>query len=149
VLAAKMVSVPVKTARVLLVDDHPAVLRQVEQLLAGEFEVVGALADGIRLPQEIMSRQPDVLVLDVMLPWKSGLDLARGFGVEPSAPRIVFLTVHTDPDYAREAMAAGGLGYVVKARLASDLLPALHAALDGRQFISPGVVIDESTANHL
>ena len=51
--------------------------------------------------------------------------------------RLVFLTVHEDADFARAALDAGGLGYVVKARLASDLLPAIRAALADHRFISP------------
>ena len=55
--------------------------------------------------------------------------------------RLVFLTVHDDPDFAQDV---GGLGYVVKARLASDLLPAIRAALDDRLFVSPTVHLDEA-----
>lgn len=139
-----MVSVPVKTARVLLVDDHPAVVRQVEALLSGEFEIVGALADGTNLPAEIARSQPDLLLLDITLPWISGIALARELIGGMSAPRIVFLTVHEDSDYAREAFAAGGAGYVVKSRLASDLIPALHAALNDQRFVSPNIAPDES-----
>jgi DNA-binding NarL/FixJ family response regulator len=65
--------------------------------------------------------------------------------------RLVFLTVHEDADYVRAALDAGGLGYVVKARLASDLLPAIRAALADRRFISPTVHLDETrlTSPHL
>jgi len=56
-----------------------------------------------------------------------------------SRSKFVFLTVHGDEDYVREALAAGAVGYVVKSRLASDLLPALREALAGRQFISPSL----------
>jgi DNA-binding NarL/FixJ family response regulator len=56
--------------------------------------------------------------------------------------RIVFLTVHTDPDYARSAFAAGASGYVTKARLATDLIPALTSALAGERFVSPNVCTD-------
>ena len=58
--------------------------------------------------------------------------------------RLVFLTVHEDADYARAALDAGGLGYVVKSRLASDLLPAIREALANRSFISPTVRLDEA-----
>jgi len=57
--------------------------------------------------------------------------------------RLVFLTVHEDADFAKAAIDAGGLGYVVKARLASDLLPAIRAALADRRFISPTLRLDE------
>ena len=58
--------------------------------------------------------------------------------------RLVFLTVHEDADFARAALDAGGLGYVVKARLASDLLPAIRAALADRRFISSTISLEEN-----
>jgi DNA-binding NarL/FixJ family response regulator len=69
-----------------------------------------------------------------------GIDAARQRSNRPA--RLVFLTVHEDADYARAALDAGGLGYVVKARLASDLLPAIRAALADRSFISPTISLE-------
>ena len=117
-------------------DDHPAVLRQVAQLLAGAFQVVDALLDGRTLQCVVEIQHPDLVVLDITLPGVSGIELARSLTATAAGPKIVFLTVHDDPDYAREALAAGALGYVVKSRLASDLIPALHAALEGHRFVS-------------
>ena len=136
-------SASTKLSRVLLVDDHPAVLRQVAQLLSGEFEVVETLPDGRDLQHAVEARQPDVVVLDITLPGPSGIELARSLSATPAPPKVVFLTVHADPDYAREALATGALGYVVKSRLVSDLVPALHAALDGRRFVSPSPGLEE------
>ena len=126
-----------KRVRVLLVDDHPAILRQVAQLLAGEFEITDALHYGAQLEVAVAKSRPDLIVLDIALPGTNGIELARQLTAADCPARIVFLTVHADADYAREAFAAGGLGYVVKLRLGSDLLPALRAALEGRRFISP------------
>jgi DNA-binding NarL/FixJ family response regulator len=137
------VSAPTTLSRVLLVDDHPAVLRQVAQLLSSEFKVVDALLDGKNLECTVGLRRPDLIVLDISLPGASGLDLARSFAGAPNAPKIVILTVHDDPDYAREALAAGALGYVVKSRLVSDLIPALRAALNGQRFVSPCPALDD------
>jgi DNA-binding NarL/FixJ family response regulator len=128
---------------VLLVDDHPALLRQVAQLLSGEFEVVGTLPDGRSLLPTVTDERPDLLVLDITLPGRSGIQLARDLAHAPAHPGIVFLTVHADLDYAREAFAAGALGYVVKSRLASDLIPALRAALARRRFVSPSAELGE------
>lgn len=129
----------------LLVDDHPALLRQVTRLLAGEFEVVGTLPDGRDLLQTVAGHRPDLVVLDITLPGRSGIELARDLTLAPAPPGIVFLTVHADLDYAREAFTAGALGYVVKSRLASDLIPALRAALAHRRFVSPSAELGELT----
>lgn len=128
--------------RAILVDDHSAMLRQVASIIGGQFNVVDSLRDGSRLETAVSSLKPDLLVLDIALPGLDGIELARRLTAAGCAARIVFLTVHADADYAREALAAGGLGYVVKPRLGSDLLPALRAALDGRRFISPCPELD-------
>jgi DNA-binding NarL/FixJ family response regulator len=123
--------------KVILVDDHPEILRRVAGLLADEFQVVATLPDGRGLQSLLPTYAPDLVVLDISLPGLSGLELARQLLPGGSVLRIVFLTVHADADYARAALAAGALGYVVKPRLASDLIPALRAAIEGRHFISP------------
>jgi len=129
---------------VLLVDDNASVLRQTTELLTGEFRVAAAFRDGAQLDAAVAEHRPDLIVLDITLPGASGIDLARGLKASACAAKIIFLTVHADPDYVRAGFDAGASGYVVKARLASDLLPALHAALAGRRFVSPGHGLEES-----
>ena len=125
------------TIRLLLVDDNPAVLRQVVQLLPGEFEVVGTLEDGAGLRGALEEHEPDIIVLDITLPCGCGIALASQLRNAGCPARIVFLTVHSDPDYVHAAFAAGAIGYVVKTRLSLDLEPALRSALQGERFISP------------
>jgi DNA-binding NarL/FixJ family response regulator len=138
--------VPASTtlARVLLVDDHPEVLRQVARSLAGEFDVIATLPDGSQLDVALAQHRPDLIILDITLPGASGIDLARRLKASGCAVKLVFLTVHADPDYLRAALDAGALGYVVKPWLASDLVPALHSALAGRRFVSPVRGLEES-----
>jgi DNA-binding NarL/FixJ family response regulator len=128
--------------RVLLADDHPAVLALMAAALADEYLVVGRVADGYELLAESERLHPDVIVLDITMPRLDGIEAARQLRRSHQHARLVFLTVHEDADYARAALDAGGLGYVVKARLASDLLPAIRAALADRAFISPTVRLD-------
>jgi DNA-binding NarL/FixJ family response regulator len=78
------------------------------------------------------------------MPRLDGIEAARQLRRSRQLARLVFLTVHEDADYARAALDAGGLGYVVKTRLASDLLPAIRAALADQTFISPAVRLDEA-----
>jgi len=123
--------------QIVLVDDHPAVLRQTVQLLSARFQIVAALPDGRELLTLAADKRIDLIVLDITLPGLSGIELAARLKNAGFAGKIVFLTVHADPDYAREALEVGASGYVVKPRLASDLVPALTAALGGDIFISP------------
>lgn len=130
------------TARVLLLDDHPAVLRQVVELLPAGFEVVASLQDSATLPEAMEKHRPDLVVLDITLPGASGIELASRLHSASPSGKVVFLTVHDDADYARAGFAAGGIGYVIKARLATDLVPALKAALEGRRFLSRGAALE-------
>ncbi len=125
--------------RVLLADDHADVPAVVARLLDGEYEVVGTVADGKDLLREVARLRPDVVVLDISMPSMNGIEAARRLKAAGDAAAIVFLTVHTDPDYVRAALATGALGYVVKNHLASDLFPALKEALAGRSYISPSI----------
>lgn len=126
-----------KKARIVLVDDHPAVLRQTAELLSHEFDVVATLEHGRGVMALAANNQIDILVIDISLPGMTGIELVARLRKAGCAPRIVFLTVHADADYAHEAFEVGALGYVVKPRLASDLIPALRAALAGEPFVSP------------
>jgi DNA-binding NarL/FixJ family response regulator len=130
--------------RVLLADDHPAMLALTAHALAGEYFVVGSVVDGRALLAEAERLHPDVVVLDITMPQLDGLEAARQLRRLHRPARLVFLTVHEDADFAQAALDAGGLGYVVKARLASDLLPAIRAALADRRFISPTISLEEN-----
>jgi len=123
---------PERRARILLADDHPEALEQAARVLGGSFEVVGTAADGLALVRAAATLDPDVIVLDIAMPVLDGLEAARRLKASGCRSRLVFLTVWEDPDYRREAMAIGADGYVVKSRLAVDLLPAVTAALAGR-----------------
>jgi DNA-binding NarL/FixJ family response regulator len=132
-------------SRVLLADDHPAMLALTATALAGEYLVVGSVGDGRALLTEAERLRPDVIVLDITMPRLDGIQAAAQLLSSPHPARLVFLTVHEDADFARAALDAGGLGYVLKARLASDLLPAIRAALADRRFISPTISLEENT----
>ena len=123
--------------RVILVDDHPAILRRAAELLSDRVEIVRAIEDPAQVDGAVYNSEPDLIVLDISFPGTSGIQIAERLKQNDFRGKIVFLTAHADPDYAREALAIGASGYVIKSRLASDLIPALHAALSGQRFISP------------
>jgi DNA-binding NarL/FixJ family response regulator len=127
---------PTSPVRVLLVDDNPAMLRQVARLLPADFDVVAALEGGAGLRAAVAFHHPDIVVLDITLPGETGIELAAAIARVGRAPKVVFLTVHGDPDYVTAAFAAGASAYVVKMRLSTDLVPALRAVLAGGRFVS-------------
>jgi DNA-binding NarL/FixJ family response regulator len=134
---------PPRPTRVILVDDNPALLRQTVQILPDRFDVVDTLEDGSQLLKSIKEHEPDIIVLDITLPGLSGIQLATQLKAAGCKAKIVFLTVHADVDYAREAFAVGAIGYVLKPRLASDLALALYSAMAEQRFVSPCVELEE------
>lgn len=127
----------VKKARILLADDHPHLVEKVTQLLQPEYEVLGAVSDGRSLVSVAEQLKPDVLVIDIAMPILDGIEAAKKLKAQGCESKIVFLTVHSDPDYLRACLAAGGLAYVSKSRMSSDLSLAVECALAERIFISP------------
>jgi len=125
--------------RVLLADDNSQVLEYVREFLSGNgCEVVGSVTGGQAAVDAAAQLVPDVLVLDVSMPILNGIQAARRSLEGNASIKIVFLTVNKDPDTCRAAMETGACGYVLKPRLASDLIPAIKLANDGRRFVSPG-----------
>jgi DNA-binding NarL/FixJ family response regulator len=122
--------------RVLLADDHEAMLDRVARLLEAECNVVGTATDGQQALEAAQDLKPDVLVLDVSMPVMNGIETAHRLKEAGAEARIVFLTVHDDPDFAKEALEAGALGYVIKSRIASDLMIAINEVYAGRNFVS-------------
>jgi DNA-binding NarL/FixJ family response regulator len=123
--------------RILVADDHSEVLETVVPMLEAHFTVVGTASDGWAAVEAEKKLCPDVVVLDISMPVMSGIVVAKQMRKNGSKGVVVFLTVHQDPDILAAAKRAGGLGYVVKARLGTDLVFAIKEALEGREFVSP------------
>jgi DNA-binding NarL/FixJ family response regulator len=122
--------------RVLLADDLTPLLHAVARLLEGSFEVVGMVSDGQAALDGALALAPDLIVLDISMPNMSGIEVARELKRRSNKAKIVFLTVHEDTDILATCLAAGGLGYVVKVLMETDLILAMNEALAGREFIS-------------
>src|SRR5271165_4352261 len=99
--------------RVVLADDMAQVLSAVAVLLKEKFEIVAMVADGRAALKETLALSPDLVVLDISMPGMSGIEVARELKRRGNKAKIVFLTVHEDPDILATCLAAGGLGYVV------------------------------------
>jgi DNA-binding NarL/FixJ family response regulator len=125
--------------KVLLADDHTLLLEAFKRLLEPEFEVVGAVADGRALLAAARTLKPDVIVLDVAMPLLNGLEAARQLqGMSPH-PKLIFLTMHPDPDMAAEALRLGASGYLLKTSAASELTQAIRDARHARKYVTPAM----------
>ena len=125
-----------KKLRVLLADDSEPILRAVSRLLDSQFEVVSSVFNGEQAVEATLRLQPDILVLDIMMPVMDGFEAARCLKKVGALAKIIFLTGLEDPALMETAMEAGGSGFVFKSQLLTDLPPAIQAALAGRKFLS-------------
>ena len=128
--------------KIIVAEDHAMMLDRVLALLRMHFEVVASVNNGQDLISETQRLSPDVVVTDISMPILNGIAAAVELRKVGSSARVVFLTVHNDTALVEKCFAEGGLGYVHKSRLRSDLIPAIKEALCGRHFVSS--VVDRS-----
>lgn len=122
--------------RVLLAEDHPATAARLRKLLLTEFDVVASVDDGCALVDAAARLSPDVTITDVAMPGLDGIAATRQIRCRDPHARIVLVTVHAEAMLVEAALAAGALGYVLKNTAGDELLPAVHAALAGRRYLS-------------
>jgi DNA-binding NarL/FixJ family response regulator len=111
-------------------------LSAVAALLRESFDVVGLESDGQAALESTLKLSPDLVVMDISMPGLSGIEVAKELKSRGNNAKIVFLTVHDDSCILATALAAGGLGYVAKVLMDSDLIPPINEALAGRVFVS-------------
>lgn len=127
--------------RLALAEDHTIVRWALREALskADDIEVVGEAGTAAETLSMIQNVKPDVLLLDITLPDRSGFDVLSDLRQLETAPLVVVLTWHTEPSYAARAIAAGAHGYVNKAVEPKELLEAIRAVSRGEQIVPPGV----------
>lgn len=125
--------------RILLADDHPVVRLGIRNLLEAEpgFQVVGEVADALQVIPQVEALQPDVLVLDLIMPQLNGLEITRRMARSAPQTRIVVLSMHANEAYVIEALRNGASGYVLKGSEAGELIRAIHEVLAGGRYLSP------------
>jgi DNA-binding NarL/FixJ family response regulator len=124
-------------ARVLLADDHTLVAEGIATLLKERYKVVGIVNDGEELVRAALKLRPDVIVADISMPRKSGLEALRELKAMGVPAKFLILTMDADPLTAVEALEAGAAGYLLKHATASDLLTAMQEVLKGHIYASP------------
>jgi DNA-binding NarL/FixJ family response regulator len=128
--------------RLLIADDHAGMRDKVITALQVEFSVVGSVSNGQEMLDAESGLKPDIVILDISMPVMNGIEAATRLKRRDPSARIIFLTMHEEPEFLQAALAAGAIGYVIKSRLVSDLRPAVREAMAGRCFISPPLKLD-------
>jgi DNA-binding NarL/FixJ family response regulator len=124
---------------VLLADDHPGFPHLVEGVLEPVFEIVGIVSNGRLLVDMALKLAPDIVVTDISMPILNGIDAVHQLKNSGCESKVVFLSIHSDPDFVQACLSVGALGYILKSRMAAELKHAIQEALAGRIFVTPGL----------
>jgi two-component system response regulator NreC len=127
--------------RIVLADDHAVVRRGLRMLLDDEhgFEVVAEAGNIDEARRYVHGHHPTVLVLDLNMPGGSSLEAIPALRIEAPETQIVVLTMQDDPEYAREALAGGAIGYVLKEAADTELVEAVRRAACGEGYLNPSL----------
>jgi DNA-binding NarL/FixJ family response regulator len=123
--------------RILLADDHTLVVEGFRKLLEPEFDIVGVASDGRALLAAALQDKPDVIILDIGMPFLSGIDAGRELKRLVPRTRLIVLTMNEDPDIAREALRHWASAYLVKKSAGTELTRAVREVLKGRSYVTP------------
>ncbi len=134
-------SVPLVT-RILLADDHAMVRRGLKLVLDAEpdLRVVAEAGDGVEAVERGVAEDVDLAILDVAMPHRTGLQVARELQERRPQLRTLILSMHENEQYFFEAIGAGASGYVLKSAVDRDLVEACRAAMRGEPFLYPGTL---------
>ena len=125
-----------KRIRILLADDHALIVTGIKSLLEADCELVGQVADGRSLVEAALKLRPDLIILDIGMPKLNGLDAAAQIRKLWPEAKLLFLSMHANPVYLREALKVGGSGYVLKSSATEELRTAMRKILRGGIYVA-------------
>lgn len=125
--------------RVLIADDHPVVRQGVRQIVSttADIIVVDDVTDGREVVEHALRVEPDLVLLDVSMPGKDGLDVLKDLKKERPQLPVLILTMHSEDQFAMRALMAGASGYVTKDTATSELVGAIRRVMSGQRYLSP------------
>ncbi|UQY87823.1 response regulator transcription factor [Stenotrophomonas rhizophila] len=137
------------TLRILTIDDHPLIRQGIASMLEVEpgLELVGEAADALDGIEQYRRLRPDIALVDLQMPGVDGIELTRRLRAEFPQARVVILTTYRGDANARDALAAGACGYLLKSSLRRELVDALHRVAQGKRCLS--AEISEEIAQHI
>jgi two-component system response regulator NreC len=124
--------------RILVVDDHDVVRQGVRLILRRnpEWQVCGEAENGIEALEKSKELNPDLIILDVSMPGKDGLEVATELHARASSAKVLVMTMHESKELAAAVKRVGAKGYVIKSHAARDLLNAIQSIVDGGEFFT-------------
>lgn len=134
--------------RVLIADDHPLLLQGLHDLLSlkkKDCQVVGVAGNGYEALQMIQDLSPDIAVLDIEMPYMSGLSVAEECGRKQIKTRFIILSYHKEPEFVNQARGLNIAGYLLKEDTSTEIFRCLDAVLAGGTYFSPSILASAVT----
>jgi DNA-binding NarL/FixJ family response regulator len=127
--------------RVVLADDHAVVRKGIRDFIegAGDIVVVAEAADGDAALEAIRSERPDVAVLDIQMPHRTGIEVTRAVRDESLPVGVLVLTAYDDDPYVQAVLQAGANGYVLKNASSDEIVQAVHTVYEGQMALDPTI----------
>jgi DNA-binding NarL/FixJ family response regulator len=127
--------------RILIVDDHAVVRSGLRLLLEREedFECVGEAGSADEAVREARREKPDVILLDIVMPGKSGIEAAPAIREAAPDAKLLVLSMQDDPSYVREAFGVGAMGYVLKEAVDAEVVAAVREVAGGGRYVHPAL----------
>lgn len=128
--------------RVMITDDHSLIREGLRQLLEfdGSIEIVGEASNGVECLDKLEKCNPEVLLLDINMPEKNGIEVLKQMKIDNSQVKVLILTVHNEMDYLMKAVDIGVDGYILKDSESSELKRAIRAVRDGENYIQSSLI---------
>ncbi|TES91729.1 MAG: response regulator transcription factor [Anaerolineales bacterium] len=132
-----------KPIRILIADDHQLVRQGLMALLSVKpgIDVVGQAADGVEAVELAHSLGPDIILLDLLMPRKDGIEATREIKADDPDARILIITSFAEDENVYQAIKAGALGYLLKDSSPQELMQAIHDVCDGRLSLHPNIAL--------
>ena len=123
---------------VLLVDDHAYIRKGIQHLLESttDIQVMATASNGIEAIAKARSLQPDVVIIDISMPFMSGIEATQQIRADCPHTRVLALSIYPDKEYVQGALQAGAQGYILKDKLGDELLEAIRSIYSGKRYFS-------------
>ncbi len=130
---------------ILVADDHPVISKGLKTLLEveHEFRVVASTTDGLETARLVEHHQPDLLILDLMMPSLNGLDVLKRVQVLAPKTRVLVYSMHSDAAYVHQALENGAKGYLTKDATTAEIVTAVRKVAKGDHYISASIPREE------
>ena len=130
-----------KAVRIILADDHTIVRQGLAKLLEGEpdLKVVGEAEDGRQAVSQVQKYTPDIVLMDIAMPNLNGIEATRQIKKISPQTKVIILSMHSHDRYINELFSLGASGYLLKNSTGTDIINAIHAALQGNTYLSPSI----------